>query len=185
MASNYSMEDDTLDINDAVTFDEGFGEQETSDTLEPARKVRLEIKSAKVRTRYDDESSKENWVKRLAIQYAIGADGVDGSGLNANRRIFMDYIIAFTKGDGIRESEWWTKKARGPAKELITALGFDPKQPPVIDQEFLDGLGGREIVGDIIKREQEQKTDEVNDKGKAVYRKTGEFTNELRNHRSV
>jgi hypothetical protein len=184
VSTAYSMEDD-IDLNEPIQMDD-ISTQETSDVLEPARRVRFEIKTAKIRTRYDDENDKSGgYVKRLVLQVAIGPDGVDNEGGSANRRLFPEYVIAFSSGDGVRDSEWWKKKARGPVKELFAALGIELNPPPPIDQDFLDGLVSREFVADIIKREIERKTDRVNEKGKTVYEKTGEFANELRNHRSV
>jgi len=177
--------DDEVDLNEPVIMDD-LSDQESTDVMERASKVRWEIKEAKVRTRYDDESDKSNYVKRLSLQVAVGPDGVDGAGASANRRVFMDYIIAFTSDTGLRDSEWWKKKARGPAKELFTALQFDLKNMPPIDADFLSDLQGREFIADLVKKEQEEKTDETNPKtGKPLYRKTGEFRNELANHRPV
>lgn len=185
MSVNYAMEDDDsgIDINNPVVLDD-LSDQETSDVMERAVKVPWIIKDAKIRTRYDNEGDKSAFVKRLSLQVAVGPDGTDQAGLNSNRRVFMDYILAFTSESGTRDSDWWTKRARGPAKELFTALGFDLKNMPPIDAEFLDGLKEREFTADLLKREQEEKTSEVNDKGKVVYRKTGLFRNELANHRA-
>lgn len=181
MSTSYAMDDD-VDINEPVVMDD-LSDQESGNVMERASKVPFIIKEAKVRTRYDSEDDKSAYVKRLSLQVAVGTDGTDGAGLNSNRRVFSDYIIAFTHETGVRDSEWWTKKARGPAKELFTALGFDLKNMPAIDADFLDSLKDREFVADLIKREQEEKTGELNNKGKPAYRKTGEFRNELQNHR--
>lgn len=181
MSTSYSAEDD-VDINDPIVMDD-LSDQESGNVMERAAKVPFIIKEAKIRTRYDNEGDKSSFVKRLSLQVAVGPDGTDQAGLNSNRRVFSDYILAFTSDSGLRDSEWWTKKARGPAKELFTALGFDLKNMPTIDADFLDGLKEREFIADLIKREQEEKTDELNDRGKPVYRKTGEFRNELANHR--
>ena len=183
MSTSFAMEEEA-DINEPVLMDD-LSDQESSDVMERAPKVRWEIKKAEVRTRYDNEGDKSNYVKRLSLQVAVGPDGTDGAGLNANRRVFMDYIIAFTSGDGLRDSDWWKKRARGPAKELFTALQFDLKNLPTIDADFLSDLQGREFIADLVKKEQEEKTDQFNEKGKPVYRKTGEYRNELANHRPV
>lgn len=187
MATAMTYEDDQdIDLNEPVEM-ESLEDQETTDLLAPARKVPFTIIKAQVRTRYDNEGDKSSYVKRLALQVAVGPDGTDKEGANANRRLFPEYVIAFTKGDGVRESDWWQKKARGPAKELFAALGYPLDKPPRIDADFLnDELPGKEFFADIIQREIEQKTDEINEKtGKPVYRKTGEHVNELRNHRRV
>lgn len=186
MSVSFAMEEDDVNINDPIVMDD-LSDQESGDVMERASKVRWEIKKAEIRTTYDDKQDKSaGHVKRLSLQVAVGPDGTDGEGTNANRRVFSDYVVAFTKGDGVRDSEWWTKKARGPAKELFTALEFDLKNMPPIDAEFLDSLVGREFIADLLKREQQDKTSEINEKtGKAVYKNNGTFRNELANHRSI
>lgn len=181
MSTAYA-DDEEIDLNEPIVMDD-LSDQESTDVMERAPKVRFEIKKATVQTHYEDKSDKSKYVKRLSLQVAVGPDGTDQAGANSNRRVFMDYIIAFTHGDGVRDSDWWQKKARGPAKELFTALEFDLKNMPAIDADFLSELEGREFIADLVKKEQEQKTDEMNDKGKPIYRKTGEYRNELANHR--
>jgi hypothetical protein len=187
MSTGYSRADDDsddVDLQEPLIMDD-ISEQETTDVMERASRVRWEIKKAEIRTNYDDKDDKSaGHVKRLSLQVAVGPDGTDGEGAFANRRVFMDYVVAFTKGDGVRESEWWTKKARGPAKELFTALEFDLKEMPPIDKEFLESLVGREFIADLLKREQQDKTDEINPKtGKPLYKNNGTYRNELANHR--
>jgi len=178
-------EEDDVSLNEPVVMD-SIENQETSDVLPASRKVLLVIKKAKIRTNYDDKDDKSAGnVKRLSVQYAVGDDGTDGEGKNKNRRLFIDYVIAFTSGDGVRESDWWKTKARGPVKELFTALGIGLNPPPPIDQDFLESLEDREIFADIIVKERQQKTDQVNEKGKPIYKNTGEQENDLRNHRKV
>jgi hypothetical protein len=179
------MEDD-VDLNEPIQMDD-ISSQETTDVLEPANRVAFEIKTAKIRTRYDDENDKSSgYVKRLSLQVAIGPDGVDGEGASANRRLFPEYIIAFSSGDGVRDSDWWKKKARGPVKELFAALGFELNPPPPIDQDFLDSLVSRGFVADIKRKPIQKKSDEINPKtGKPLYKDTGDFQNELANHRAA
>lgn len=188
MSTSFAMDDD-IDVNDPVIMDD-ISDQETSDVMERAPRVRWEIKKAEIRTqRLDNKAaaSEDNpWtIKRLSLQVAVGPDGTDNEGANANRRVFQDYIIAFNKdADAKFLGDWWQKKARGPAKELFTALEFDLKAMPAIDGEFLQALQGREFIADLLKKEQEERTDQINEKtGKPLYRKTGEFRNELANHR--
>lgn len=187
MSTAYSLDDESdIDINEPIDIGD-LSDQETSDVMDPARKVRWEIKKAEIRTNYDNKDDKSaGHVKRLSLQVAVGPDGTDQAGLNANRRVFMDYVVAFTSDGSVRTSEWWQKKARGPAKELFTALQFDLKAMPAIDAEFLSSLEGREFIADLTKREQQDKTDEINPKtGKNIWKKNGEYRNELANHRAA
>lgn len=187
--SSYAAEEEEsgIDLNDDVDLEIGsLATQESSNLVDKARKVRFEIKKAEVRTQYDDKSDKSNWVKRLAVQAKISEDGIDGNGNSAGRVLFPDFILAFTSETGLRDSEWWQKKARGPAKDFLASLGFDPATPPRINKDFLDSLIGMGFVADITQKEQQDKTDEINPKtGKAVYKNNGEFRNELMNFRTV
>lgn len=184
--SSYAMqeEDDDLDINDLNISVGDLSNQESSDVLDPARKVPFTIKKVTVRKQYEDPQDKHSkvLVTRLAIQSKIGEAGTNGEGANAGRILFPEFIIAFDKES--KTGEWWEKKARAPFKELLVALGYDPAAPPTIDREFIDGLIDRDYLADIKVRKVQEKTDEINPKtGKNVYKDTGEFQNELGNYR--
>lgn len=186
MATGYAQADDTdsVDINDPVVMDDLSG-QEVSDVLEPARKVPFIIKKASIRKQYADPNDKSGPadVTRLVIDAAIGADGVDTEGKFANKHLFAELILTFNKE--VKTGEWWEKRSRGPTKQFFQALGYDVSALPTIDAEFLSDLGGKEFIADIMRKPIQQKTDQVNDKGKAVYESTGEFRNELANFRSA
>lgn len=184
--SSYAAEDE-VDLNDDVDLDIGsLKEQESDNLIDKARKVRFEIKKAEIRTNYDDKDDKSNWVKRLSLQTKIGEDGIDGQGGSAGRMMFPDFVVAFTSESGLRDSEWWQKKARGPAKDFLAALGFDPAAPPRINKDFLDSLIGMEYFADIQHEKVQEKTDEINPKTrKPVYKDTGEFRNKQANFRAV
>ena len=182
MATSYAMDDEDVDLNEPVVLDD-LSDQETSDVMDPASKVRWSIKKAELRKQYEDPRDKTStWlVTRLNLQVKVGEDGTDGNGLNAGRVVFPELILSYNKDE--KKGEWWEKKARGPAKEFFLALGFDLKAMPAIDQDFLDSLKDREFIADLKRIAMQEKTDEVNDKGKAVYKKTGEFKNDLSNYR--
>lgn len=184
MATAYQMDEDDVDVNEPVVMDD-LSDQETSDVLEPAKKVVFEIKKAEVRKQYEDPKDKTStWmVTRLNLQAKVGENGTDGEGKYAGRVLFPEFIIAFNKEE--KKGEWWEKKARGPAKELFLALGFDLKAMPAIDADFLSSLEGRFFMADILQRKVQEKTDQVNDKGKAIYKDTGEYRNELANIRAA
>ncbi len=190
--SSYAM-DDEIDLNDVNIEIGDLSDQETSDVMEPARKVRFEIKKAEVRTQKEDNkaplSDSNQWtIKRLSLQAKVGEDGVDQAGKSAGRVLFPDFVLAFNL-EAFPErfgSEWWTKKARGPAKELFAALGFDVKALPKIDADFIAELAGRSFIADIQTEKVQEKTDEINPKtGKPAYRDTGEIRNKLGNFRAA
>lgn len=186
MSSYAKAEDDDVDLNDLDLDIGSLADQETTDVLDPAPKVRFEIKKAEVRKQYEDPQDKTSkvLVTRLSLQAKVSEDGTNHEGANAGRVLFPEFILAFDKET--KTGDWWEKKARGPMKELLVALGYDPAAPPRIDRDFIDGLAGREFIADIKKRKVQEKTDEINPKtGKNVYKDTGDFQNELGNFRAA
>lgn len=192
MATSFAQADDTdsIDLNEPLVMD-SIGDQETSNLVEKARRVPFVIKEAKIRVqRVDFQNKSSEWIfKRLALQVAIGSDGVDTEGTSANRRLFPELLLAFNRNADQTtydfDSDWYKKKARGPAKELFTALGFSVDPPPPVDQEFLDGLVGMEFIADIVVKSVDKKTNRKDDRGKVIYEPTGDFKNELINFRSA
>lgn len=184
MATGYAQADDDVDINEPVVMD-SVADQETTDVIEPVSRVPFTIKKASIRKQYADPNDKSSTVEvtRLVIDAAISADGVDGEGKYANKHLFSELILTFNRET--HTGDWWLKKSRGPTKQFLQALGYDPAEPPTIDADFLGELGGREFIADIRKRPMQEKTGELNDKGKAVYRDTGDFRNELQNFRAA
>lgn len=185
MSTAYATDTDSdVDINEPVMVGD-LSDQETTDVIEPASKVPFIIKKASVRTQHSDpKDTSSPWaVKRLVIDAAIATDGVDGEGKYANKHIFSELILTFNTD--IYNSEWWMKKSRGPTKQFFAALGFDVASLPAIDADFLNELAGKEFVADIRKRPIQEKTAEINDKGKNIYRDTGDFKNELANFRGA
>lgn len=192
MSTAYAVDSDSdgPDINSPVLVGD-LSDQETSEVLDPASRVPFIIKKASVRTQAADAkqavSDSNPWaVKRLVIDAAIGPEGIDGDGKYANKHLFPELILTFNNADLPERfaSEWWQKRSRGPTKQFLVALGYDVANLPAIDADFLMELGGKEFVADIRKRPIQEKTDETNDQGKAIYRDTGDFKNELSNFRA-
>lgn len=184
MSAQYAKEDDDVDINEPIAMDD-LSDQETRDVIDPVSKVPFTIKKASIRKQYADQNDKSGTpeVTRLVIDAAVDSDGVDGDGKYAGKHLFAELILTFNKET--HTSDWWLKKSRGPTKQFFSALGFDVAALPAIDAEFLSDLAGRSFVADIRKRPIQEKTSEVNEKGKAVYRDTGDFANELSNFRAA
>lgn len=183
MSAQYAMDDD-VDINEPVVMDD-LSDQETRDVIDPASKVPFTIKKASIRKQYADPQDKNSTVEvtRLVIDAAIDSEGVDQEGKYAGKHLFSELILTFNKET--HTGDWWLKRSRGPTKQFFAALGFDPAALPAINSEFLSDLVGRQFIADIRKRPIQEKTSEVNDKGKAVYRDTGDFANELQNFRAA
>lgn len=183
MSAAYSMEDD-VDINEPVVMDD-LSDQETRDVIDPASKVPFTIKKASIRKQYADPQDKTSTVEvtRLVIDAAIDPEGIGEEGKYAGKHLFSELILTFNKET--HTGDWWLKRSRGPTKQFFAALGFDPAALPKIDSDFLGELVGRSFIADIRKRPIQEKTSEVNDKGKAIYRDTGDFANELQNFRAA
>lgn len=185
MSAAYSMEDE-VDINSPVVMDD-ISDQEVNEVLDPASRVPFTIKKASIRTQHENpQDSSTTWTfRRLVIDAAIGDAGVDGDGKYTNKHLFSELLLQFNAGDFPERfaSDWWKKQSRGGTKQFFVALGFDAAALPAINTDFLAELVGRDFIADIKKREIEKKTDETDAKGKAIYKGTGEYRNELANFR--
>lgn len=179
--------DEGFEINEPVDVGDLSDQSSGNDVIEAARNVPFVIKKAEIRAQLEDnkraQGDDNRWkVKRLKLQIGVSATGVDGEGRYANKVFFPELILTMNQRDFPNDyaSDWWQKKARGPFKEFIVALGYDPKQPPVINDEFLTGLIGAEVVADI-RRVQEKRKDNVTGK----YEPTGNMENTIENFRKV
>lgn len=191
--SEYVKEDEEVNINEPIVLGD-LSDQELTDVMEPHSKVPFIIKKASVRKRYLDNKkapSEDNpWSETLlVVESAIGPEGVDGEGKYKNKRMFPELPLAFSIEGPFKErakSDWWMKKRRAPTVEFFIALGYTPDKLPNIDTELLkEILPGREYVADIKKNAVQAKTGEKDDKGKDVYKDTGDFRNELGNFRKA
>lgn len=186
MSTAYAEADD-IDINQPIVMD-NISDQEVNEVLDPASKVPFTIKKASIRVQHEDpKDNSSTWTfRRLVIDAAIGADGVDGEGRYANKHLFTELLLQFNSADFPDRFalDWWKKQSRGLTKQFFTALGFDAAALPAIDPDFLSGLAGRDFIADIKKREISKKTDEIDPKNnKPIYKGTGDYRNELANFR--
>lgn len=165
-----------FDVTDEV--DVGDLSDQQGGVLEPASKVRFHIKKASVRTA-DDKDTKTWMVKRLVIEAQIGPEGVDGEGKYAKKVLFPELILTFNSKDfpDTYSSPWWQNEARFPTKQFLKAMGEDITHVRIND-DFLNGLIGREFIADIKRRE-------IKNKVNGKYESTGEFKNEVGNFRSA
>lgn len=177
--------DEIEEINQMV--DEGFevhedievgdlSDQEGQEVIEAARRVTFTIKKAE-RDVIVDKETQEVLFKKLKVTLAVGPLGVDGEGKYKNKHFFPSLLLWFNSDR--YSSDWWQKKSRYPFKSFLLALGFDPKQPPVINEEFINGLVGQEVIADIQKSEVRRKD------GSGKYVGTGEYENVIANFKKV
>jgi hypothetical protein len=176
---------DDVDINSPEIQMDDLSGQETTEILEPAKKVRFEIKKATIRTQLEDnkraEADDNRWkVRRLSLDLAI-TEGIGDEAKYKGKHLFQDLILTFNQAEFSEQygSDWWQKRSRGPTKEFFTALGFDVKALPPINADFLSDLVGREVIADIRKSEIRR----PNDEGKYVG--TGEQENTVQNFRAA
>ena len=165
---------DEVDIGDLST-------QTGNDVIDPAKKVRFEIRKMSVRTYQKDGET--DWRKKfLSVDFVVTSDGIDGEGKYANKHFFQDLLlVANTPAFPELDTEHYRTKARFDTKLFLKALGFDPSKPPKINDDFLTDCTGRELYGDITRREIQ--TAPAEQGGKWIG--TGEFKNEIRNFRAV
>lgn len=172
--------DEGFDVTDEVDVGD-LSTQQGNDVIEPHKKVRFEVRKATVRDyKKDDDSS---WRKKfLALDVVVGSDGVDGQGKYANKHFFQDLLLlANTSHYPELDTENYRTKARFDTKVFLKAMGYDPAKPPKINDDFLIGLTGREVFGDITKRSIDNPPTEQGGK----WTPSGEFRNEIKNWRAV
>lgn len=176
--------DEGFNINDPIEVGD-LSDQTGEEVLEPARRVGFTIRKATVRTQLADNKQSEGednpWkVKRLALQIAIGPDGVDGEGKYAKKVLFPELPLTFNVSDFPEQygTEYYQKRARNDTKMFFTAMGHNPKALPRITDEFLGELVGGEFFADITRKEKRQFNAETD-----TWENTGEYQNLITNYR--
>lgn len=178
-ALDYGDSDSGFDVTDEV--DIGDLSAQGNDVIDPAKKVRFEIRKVSVRPYM--KTGESEWRKKfLALDLVVGSDGVDGQGKYANKHFFQDLLlVANTSHYPELDTENYRTKGRFEMKVFLKAMGYDPAAPPRINDDFLVGLTGREVYADITRREIQNPPGEQG--GKWIG--TGEFKNEVKNFRAV
>lgn len=176
--------DEGFNINDPIEVGD-LSDQTGEEVLEPARRVGFVVKKATIRTQLQDNKQPEGednpWkVKRLALQIAVGPDGVDGEGKYAKKVLFPELPLTFNVQDFPEQfnTEYYQKRARNDTKMFFTAMGHNPKALPRITDEFLTELVGQEFVADITRKERRALNTETNE-----WEGTGEYQNLITNYR--
>lgn len=173
-----SDRDGGFDVTDEV--DVGDLSTQSGDVIDPAKHVRFEIRKASVRP-YQKQGELEWRKKFLALDLVI-AEGIDESGKYRGKHMFQDLLLlANTSHYPELDTDNYRTKARFDTKVFLKALGYDPAAPPKINDDFLVGLQGREVYGDITRREIQTPPPE----GQTKWVGTGEYRNEVKNFRAV
>jgi hypothetical protein len=164
---------DEIDVGDLST-------QQGNDVIEPAKRVRFEIRKVSVRPYQKDGES--SWRKKFLALDLVIVDGVNEEGKYKGKHMFQDLLlVANTQDYPELDTENYRTKARFDTKVFLKAMGFDPGKPPRINDDFLIELTGREVIADITRREIQSPPPE----GQTKWVSTGEYRNEVKNFRSV
>lgn len=139
------MSEAGFEVNDPVEIGD-LSDQTGQDLIEAAKGVRFTVKDIKLQE-VNDKDTGSLMFKKLNVQAQIGPMGVDGNGRYKNKVMFVELIVWF---DPDRfTSDWWKKSARFPLKSFLQAIGFDPKTPPKITDEWRENQKGKEFTADI------------------------------------
>ena len=147
--------------------------------------VKVRIEKPAVRLNLVNNKEKEDSInnpcisKDLNAQLRITEEGVDGEGKYKNKVLFpnprwflwVDKTHEFFQGD---KYQLETQSFLNPLKQMLVALGYDPKSPPKVNDEFLSAINGQELIVDITREGERAKIN-----GEWV--STGGYVNRLRN----
>lgn len=184
MSTAYARDEDETgpDINDPRLAEEEDLSKETSDVIPKTARVPLIVKGAKVRTQLENnqqpESADNKWKAMwLSVDFAIGPDGLDGEGKNAGRHVFQDICLKVNKTDfpKLAESSYYS---RAPYTQFLRALSYELNPAPACTKEFREELLEKELLGDIVVREMQEKQGEK-------YVGTGDYRNDVKNFRAA
>lgn len=179
-ALDYGDETSTgFDVTDEVDVGD-LSAQQGNDVIEPAKRVRFEIRKASVRPYI--KSGESTWRKKFLAFDLVIVDGVNEEGKYKGKHMFEDLLLVANVNEfPDLNTDNYKTKARFDFKVFLKAMGFDPAAPPRINDDFLVSLNGREVFADITRREIQSPPAEAG--GKWVG--TGEFKNQVKNFRSV
>lgn len=164
---------DEVDVGDLST-------QQGNDVIDPAKKVRFEIRKVSVRPYL--KTGETEWRKKFLALDLVIVDGVNEEGKYKGKHMFQDLLlVANTSHYPELDTENYRTKGRFEMKVFLKAMGYDPAKPPKINDDFLVSLNGREVFADITRREIQNPPGEQG--GKWIG--TGEFRNEVKNFRAV
>lgn len=169
--------DNGFDITDEVDVGD-LSAQTGNDVIDPYKRVRFELRKLSVRPYQGKDDA--SWRRKfLSLDLVVSSEGVDGEGKYANKHLFQDLLLVANTADyPDMDTDYYKTKARFDTKVFLKAMGYDPAKPPRINDDLLIELTGKEVFGDITRKEQRQQVE-------GVWKGTGEFRNEVRNFKAV
>ena len=169
------MEDAPFEVLSDFPETGDLSTQTGGDVIDGAKGVRFKVEN--VEPNVIKGSGGDTLMARLNVRASVGPLGVDGNGRYAGKNLFADLLTWYNEAS--YTTDWWKKQARFPYKSFLKALGYDPSNPPKVNDTFLISLKGKEFVADIRKSEIRAKVED------GTYRGTGDFKNELQNFKAV
>lgn len=183
-ALHYGDDEPGFDITEEVEVDD-LSTQQGGDAIDPRRDVRFEVRKASVRT-YTPRDSDTWEAKYFALDLVVADQGVDGEGKYAGKHFFQDLLLKKNVDELPHlNTENYKTKDRFDFKTFLKATGHDPAKPPKVNDDFIMGVVGMEVIADIRRKEKRFNTGQQDAKGKDIWEGTGEFKNEVKNFRST
>jgi len=155
--------------------------QTGGDVVDPVKAVRFKIENVEPRIDRDEQGTMMR--AKLNVRSSVGPLGTDSNGKYAGKNFFTELLTWYNSD--VYTSDWWQKQARFPYKSFLKAIGFNPANPPKVNDEFITSLKGVEFTADIRKVAIRIDSGEVNQAGKKIYKETGDFRNELTNFKNI
>src|SRR5262249_1840550 len=142
-----------FDVNEPIDV-EDVSDQEGG-VMENASRVPFVIQKASIRIQLENNDKPQGptnkWkTKKLLLQVAIGAAGIDGGGKYAKKNLFPEMVLTFNKKEFPKDFDkpWWHREARFPLKQFLKAIGA-PLTGLQVNDEWLEELKGREFAADV------------------------------------
>lgn len=180
------MSEVPFDVTEEVVIEDLSAVKEQKSLVPVTPKLRVKIAKASV------QKSKGGDIKSLKLEVRI-VDGIEVSDKETgavevkykNKPMFtgmMDLVVwadLTVKNRG--NSEWWkTRQYQVELRKFLSALGYDPKSPPKINDDFFAVIADQEVLVDVTHEEESIKR--VNENiGHEEYVGTGVFRERLRN----
>ena len=177
-------DDEPFEITDEVDVGD-LSAQQGGDAINPAKSVRFEIRKASVRP-YVPKNQSEWLAKYLSLDLVVGSEGIGEEGKYVGKHFFQDLLLV--KNVDVYPEENTAKyksSGRFDLKVFLKAMGYDPAKPPKVNDDLLTSLTGREVIADIKRKEKRAASGEFDSGGKAIWKPTGEFRNEVANFRAA
>lgn len=146
--------------------------------LPVTQNVLVKIAGGEIRKdRVEPKNPESDWTYAYLNLNLELVDGitVDGEQKYKGMRVFTGKLdLGLAHNPQHKTGRWWDGRQYAiGTKALITALGFDPKQPPKFNDEFIGAIKDRQLLVDILQEEIRTKSEDGDWVG------TGEFKNRI------